>query len=360
MIPDEEIAAIFGTRRGRPAVRSLYAPVASATAGVWHVQHNGKAAVLKVLCPAVASGDSTWRAEEKVTDSFWWRREAAVFEEGALASLPADGVSVPTCFGVFDRADGTTAIWMEDLSGGTPATRLDPVELLPMLRQLGRTQAACIDAHWLEAPSWSRGWLDSYVRRHAEGLEIFDDPSAAAHPLLAGLLDPEDVAEVRSVWDSVDLFLEWASVTPRTLAHFDLTPKNLFRRQGEFVAIDWAFAGHAGLGVDSGPFFVNAAGDFQVQPDDVTSMIAAGNAEFAAGLRDGGLEFDTAQLELAASAAAAVKFAWLLTAVLTATVSNWPTFNGRPLTEGMTWWARLAPVLAERARAARRLGAGAS
>src|SRR5207245_1626919 len=89
-----------------------------------------------------------------------------------------------------------------------------------------------------------------------------------------------------------------------------------------------AFAGQTGVGVDSGPFFLNAAGHFEVDPDDVASMIAAGNAEFAAGLPEGGLQVAAAQLELAASASDAVKFAWLHTAVLTATVSNWPTFNG--------------------------------
>jgi len=159
--------------------------------------------------------------------------------------------------------------------------------------------------------------------------------------------------EIASIWARRDRWLSFLSTGEETVCHFDLTPKNVFVVDGEFVIIDWAFAGRGLLGLDVGPFAVNASADFFIDPEDVEVCSRQFEASYVRGLRDEGWTGETDAMRAVCAATTAVKFAWLLPAILLGAISDWESFNGRPKDEGILWWSRLVPFVVSESEAAR-------
>ena len=125
---------MFGTGAAVQAVKQMRRTPPAATAGVWHVVARDDSAVLKLL--HLERGESRWPAEPNEADPYFWRREALAYTSGLLngSVLPR----APSCRGVFERADGTVALWLEDVP---PPPAWTPELLGSVAHGLGRMQA---------------------------------------------------------------------------------------------------------------------------------------------------------------------------------------------------------------------------
>lgn len=191
-------------------------PLASAV-GVWRIRAGGRSAVLKLL--ALDAGPSAqWLSRPEPEHPYWWLREPAAYESGALEPF-----GVPRLLARVDRQDGTVALWLED--GGDPPAAWTPAMLAAAAERLGRAHAALLgfDAPWL-----GHGFLPMYLRLH--GLE---DDSAS----LAAL--------------------------PQTLCHNDFHPANVLESG---LVIDWAYCSAGPVGVDAGVLVVDGLADGAYRP----------------------------------------------------------------------------------------------
>ena len=102
----------------------LDAPVPPTTAGLVRVADARQSLMCKTLrLGELARNGSRWAGSAAADDPFYWRREALVYAHGLPGRL-AGRLRGPHCHGVFDRPDGSVAIWLEDLATTTPGTSL--------------------------------------------------------------------------------------------------------------------------------------------------------------------------------------------------------------------------------------------
>jgi Ser/Thr protein kinase RdoA (MazF antagonist) len=214
-----------------------------------------------------------WPSEPGLSDPYYWRREALVYGSALLDGL--DDLRAPELLGLFEREDGSVAIWLEDVPESPPWT---PETLGAFARRLGRVQAAFArrlpDEDWLP-----RGFLRRY-------LELHEIEGADCEAVLARL-----------------------DTLPHTLAHNDLHPANV---HGDgTVVLDWAFAGLAPLGLDAGVLVGDGIAD---------DVIAAGQADaagtavwdgYSAGLREAGFDGDVDAIRWAFLRGTALRLSWL-------------------------------------------------
>lgn len=354
----DEVEDVVGAAADHLQVETLYVPVASATRGVWRVGGPRRSAILKELGPATETGAVAWRASADPDHPFYWRREADAYASGVLADLPP-GLRAPVCYRVDDREDGTTAIWLEDVQGALPPSCWDRPQYCAALRAFGRIQAAWIDAAELGASWLSRGWLRTYVERHGSDGALLHDTAVLAHPLVLQYLDAEVLDGARRLWEDREQFLTRLDTLPITLNHFDFRPHNVLADDDDLVLIDWAFAGVGALGSDAGPFAFNAAFDHLLDATQLEQLWPHLLEAYRQGLEDDG-RGGSDQAEFGFAAAAALKFAWILPAVLRTLESGATTLNGRPIEEVVPRWVALYRlVLASGDRAARLWGTAA-
>jgi thiamine kinase-like enzyme len=195
--------------------------------------------------------------------------------------------------------------------------------------------------------------METYVKRHSTDVELLSDRAVVAG--VERWVDPRLVDGTLRLWADRQRFLRWAREGPTTLGHHDLSPKNLFRLSDGFVLIDWAFAGRAGFGVDAGPYGLNAAADFWIAPPEVPAINDRLADSYLVGMQQEGWSGDPTAVRRSLAASAAIKFAWILPAICLGSISDWPTFNGKPLQEGMAWRAALVPEVLRQVDIARSL-----
>lgn len=352
--PAGEVERVFGTPVGGPGVPIVepvgHTVVASATAGIWRVRVGERSAVLKVLAHA-PGGTGNWRSGASEDHWYYWRREAEAYGSGLLASL-AGGLRAPTCHLVAERDDGSVALWLEDLRGA-PATAWPIERYGAAARHLGRAQGEFACGRPPPTDRWlSRGWLRAYLTQRDGDLALLDDPTAWRHPLVAAAFPDPPVEELRAMRGGQDRFLAALDAMPRTLAHLDLHPANLFDADGGTAVVDWAFVGIGALGEDPGNLVPDAALDFHVPPHQLDRLHATVLDGYAAGLRDAGWDGSTEQVRLSMAATMAAKYAWIGPAILRATSEGRPLLNRRPVAEALAAWAPTVHFLLARAREA--------
>lgn len=330
-------------------VESLYGQgVASATAGIWRCSAGDWSAVVKLLRHGDL-GSPAWRSGEEAGHWYYWRREADAFSSGVLDRL-VPPLRSPKCYATVERADGSVALWMEDLTGVPPAASWDTARYGRAALDLGRAQGA-MTSRPVEGTWSARDWLRLYVERHQDALAQIDDPSLWADPLVRELLPAETRAECRAIWDARGELLGLLDSLPPTLTHSDLHPGNLFG-DDETVVIDWSFAGQGCPGEDPGNLIFDAVWDHFVDPRLFKDLDASVRSGFLAGLSDSGAPVDTGQADRAISAAAAVKFFWIPPTMAKAAATGATTLNRRPLEETFRRWAVVVPELFEARRRA--------
>ena len=247
----------------------------AATAGVWHVRLGDDAAVLK-LVHQDASGNPRWPAAPEPEDPYYWRREPCVYESRVLERVDV-GVRAPRLRGLFERHDGSVALWLEALR--------EPVRSIEgygrAARSLGRMQGLAAEAlpseHWL-----SRQWLRAYL------------------DLRLGLTGPRS-AERESALRALE-------VGPQTFCHLDFYPENLFGDGDETILVDWAYCGIGALGEDPGNFVPDTLLDGFAAAEEADELERAVWEGYRAGLAEAGWTGDERAVRFAFCATPWLKF----------------------------------------------------
>jgi Phosphotransferase enzyme family len=335
-LPRRELASVFGSVPASPRVEQLYAPVASASRGIWRVGVGDDTAVLKLIGHS-DSGHPNWLSGEDEPHWYFWRREVCAYESGLFGSFEG-GLRAPECLLVAPRADGTVALWLEDVQSAPGAAwSLDRYELAA--RDLGRMQGAFMTSQPLPTDGWlTNGWLRSYVARRETEFRRVDDPVVEAlraqQPVLLDALDR----------------------MPRTVCHLDLHPANMFGDDdGPTTAIDWSFVGVGAIGEDAGNLVPDSVLDFHVPGDQLDALYSNVLRGYLAGLRDARAALDEATVRLALSAAMVAKFVWIPAAMIRAEREGTELLNRRPRRQTIAAWTPVVDFLVERAAEARTL-----
>jgi hypothetical protein len=346
--PRGEVRAVFGPAVGRVTVEALgHTVVASATAGLWRARAGDRTAVVKVLAHAPDAGGH-WRPGTATDHWYYWRREADVYASGLLATL-AGGLRAPACHLVAERPDGSVALWLEDLAG--PAGTAWPLDRYrSAARHLGAAQGEFVAGRPLPDEPWlSRGWLRAYAARRDGDEDLLRDPEAWRHPLVAAWFPEPPVAGLVALRADRDGLLDALDALPATLSHLDLHPANLFDRDGETTAIDWAFVGRAAIGEDAGNLVADAVFDFHVAPEHLDALHDAVAEGYHAGLRAAGADVDPGLVRAAMAAGLVAKYAWIAPALLRAAAEGRDLLNRRPIAETVAAWAPAIRYLLARA-----------
>ncbi|MGH9114185.1 MAG: phosphotransferase [Acidimicrobiales bacterium] len=366
-VPGDELDVVFADRSAVNLVEALpHTAVAAATAGLYRVHADGRTTIVKVLAPA-ADAPGFWRPGGSETHWYYWRREAEAYGSGMLATL-GGGLRAPRCLGVFERADGTVALWLEDLRG-TAAPAWPVARYGLAARHLGRAQGEFLSGRPLPTQPWlSRGWLRTYVARRdrvagarggAVDPSVLSDPAAWRHPALAAWVADPPIAALRAMRADQPRFLDVLDRLPLTLCHLDLHPANLFdggAGAGTTTAvIDWSFAGIGALGEDAGDLVPDAVFDLHVRPDHLADLYDAVAAGYDAGLRDAAWSGPPEMVRLAMAAAMAAKYVWIAPALARAVSDERDQLNGRPTAQTVAAWAPTVRFLLDRTEEAREL-----
>ena len=353
--PQSEVRHVFGAFESGPVVVESVAHdvVASATAGIWRVRIGPRSAVVKVLAHA-PTGHGNWQSGDAVDHWYYWRREATAYESGVLGSL-AGGLRAPECYLVAERDDGSVAIWLEDLRGAPGSTW--PVERYRAgSRQLGEAQGEFVAGRPVPSDPWlSRGWLRAYLRQRDGDLALLGDAAAWRHPLVAAWFPDPPVDDLVAMRRDQPRFLAVLDALPRTFAHLDLHPANLFAAGRDTAVVDWAFAGVGALGEDPGNLVPDAVLDFHVPPDRLGDLDATVAEGYLVGLRAAGWNGTEDLVRLAMATTMAAKYAWIAPAILRATSEGRAELNRRPIAEAVAAWAPTVHFLLARAREAAEL-----
>lgn len=358
-LPADEIGAVFGDAAlaESPAVVEplAHTAVASATAGLWRVRVGHRSAVVKVLAHAPEGGSENWRSGVDVTHWYYWRREAEAYRSGLLGGL-GGGLRAPRCELIADRADGSVALWLEDLAGeAAPRWPIDRYRLAA--RHLGQAQGEFAAGRALPDHPWlSRGWLYSYLAQPLRKLTLPSDPAVWGDPLLVEWFPDPPVDRLQAMSADRSRFLDVLAHVPATVCHLDLHPANLFDGgAGTTAVIDWSFVGIGSFGEDAGNLVPDAVLDFHVAPEQLPHLYDAVADGYAAGLRDAGWSGPHSTARLAMAATMAAKYAWIGPALVRSVAERRPTLNGRPIAEALSWWAPTMCFLLDRADEARDL-----
>jgi hypothetical protein len=219
------------------------------------------------------------------------QREALAYGTGFLDRLPGP-LLAPRCLAVSERPDGSTWLWLEEVTDERPGQW--PGERIALAaRHLGRFNGAWLVAETLPEYGWlSRGWLRRYVEaegRAAEDFAVADD----APLLLRRCFPPQFVRRVRQLWAERDVYLTALDRLPQTICHHDAFRRNLFARRGangaeQTVAVDWAFVGTGAVGADLAALVLGSLLFFEVLDASAEDLAENALAEYMMGLREVG------------------------------------------------------------------------
>jgi hypothetical protein len=206
---------VFGSAAPPDEILDLRSKTFASTLGVWRIRAVEQTRVLKLL--ALGAGPThAWRSEPEAESPFYWRREVDVYASDLLDATPFRGPHHQ----VFERVDGSVALWLEDVGDPEPWPADDIAGVAARLAAMHAPAAA---------PPWlARGWTRRYLEVRAERFD----------PSLPVLQRREEI-------------LERIEATPAVLVHNDFHPGNIFRPGGETVVIDWAFCGLGAPGDDA-------------------------------------------------------------------------------------------------------------
>jgi hypothetical protein len=320
----------------------LDAAVPPTTAALTRVWDDRQSLICKTL-RAGNDGPSRWAGQLGAGDPYYWRREALVYAHNLPGRL-AGRLRGPACHGVFDRADGSVAIWLEDLATTTPGSRWPYARYGEAAFDLGVAQGNAARHVEQFAPWLSRSWLRAYIARSSGDIELLADSSTwKEHALGRAYITADVFGAIRMLWDIREWFLTRLERLPRTLCQLDLHPNNLFADDHGTVLIDWAYAGVGAVGEDVGNLALDALWDFHLPPSAAPELSRLLLEGYHDGLNTAGLRISIEVVELGLTASACVKYLWILPAMLRALADGRELLNHRPIAETFPVWAQILP-----------------
>ncbi|NGN65397.1 aminoglycoside phosphotransferase [Streptomyces sp. A7024] len=278
-----------------------------ATGGIWRVPERG--AVLKVCTPG-DGGATGWATSDEPRHWNHWRREVLAYQSGLAESAFADGgVTAPRLRDLETRADGSVALWLEDVAG-LAGTGWTVAQLGDFARRLGAGQARWA-ADGLPPHAWlSRRWLRQYVRYI--GAKDVPEQLDWDHPVAAAAWPEELRGGLRRLWEKREYLFAAAEAAPRTLCHLDVWPMNLIAAaDGRSVLLDWAFVGDGAVGEDAANLIVDSVSDGLIDAGLLPGIHEAVLEGYLAGLREAGSRVPEGEVRRAVAASGAAKYAWL-------------------------------------------------
>ncbi|MCS7463925.1 aminoglycoside phosphotransferase family protein [Paenibacillus doosanensis] len=204
--------------------------------------------IVKIVVPAAGSqGPAHYN---------YWKREILAYQSGLLEKLPSV-IRAPRCYGVEEKEDKTVWIWMEEVSdyykGQWSGKQYEDVA-----RCLGRFNGAYGSVEALPSAPWlCSNWLSSWV----EECDKYDNGIARkqevwAHPSVKELFPSDTFRRYSEFCRMRSRLLDGLSRLPKVFTHNDAWRPNLYLQEdGTVAAIDWAFAGIAGVGEELGRYY---------------------------------------------------------------------------------------------------------
>ncbi|ASW55837.1 aminoglycoside phosphotransferase [Plantactinospora sp. KBS50] len=310
----------------------------AATGGIWRVRRDGRSAVLKLATPPGHHPDppAHWAAQDDPGHWNYWRREALAYRDGLAASVYAGGgIRAPELLDLRERADGSVALWLEDVAG-RPGPSAAVADLADLARRLGAAHAA-----WLgSAPpvDWlARDWLADYVRSRPAAQQPPWD-----HPIAVAQWPAELRGRLRELWRRREEYLAAAGELPSTLCHHDVWPMNLVLSGAGPVLLDWTALGPGPVGEDPANLIADTFLDGLVPVDRLDEVATAVTEGYLAGLAGA---VDPAVVRRAIAITGAAKYCWLAPWMVTFGASANPKAPNYDRRGVAAMFAGRAPVL---------------
>ncbi len=296
----------------------------------------------------------------------YWQRELLAFHSGLLAGLPGP-VRAPRCYGVTEQESGGW-LWLEHIEEST-GRRWALTDFGNAAFQMGRFGAVFLngralpEAPWLSAPFFRSIFADGGW--WAQHMATDTAESIWQHPLVQQAFSGDLRRRILAVWAEKERFFDALDRLPQLLCHNDCHRRNLMWRRAangeeELIALDWAFCGPGGLGMDMGELVATSTYFFDSHPSDVEVLEREVFSCYVDGLRAGGWNGDARLARLGYTACAALWMGATLpgwTAIMLDPASgvNVTAMYGRPAEEVLAGWVTLAEFLLARADEARTL-----
>jgi hypothetical protein len=258
--------------------------------------------ILKISQAALGSPDPT--------STWYWKREALVYESGFLEQL-AGGLVAPRCYAVHEPTEGEVWIWLEDLQDAEgPRWPLERYGLAA--RHLGAfnghylTQEPVPTAPWL-SQQWLRAWLAQTEPVMAQFAELLRQP-------LAQRFYPAEIAQAyQGLWGERERFLSALDRLPQTLCHRDAGRGNLSARHDpdgreQTVAIDWSDVGIGALGEELAAFVLSPVAFYKLDVTDLPHLDRVAFDGYLTGLREVGWAGSAQLVRLGYTAAAVLRY----------------------------------------------------